>query len=116
MPFKKGQSGNPGGRSTSKPFQDALRIEEALAAKGEDTPAKPGSLRYIARQQLLRAGADTTAANAIADRFDGKPAQESTVTFKRVSANQLADDELANIAAGGGADAAESPLDPSQLN
>jgi len=52
-----------------------LRLEAALAENGEDTPAKPGSLRYIARQQLIKAGEDTAAAKEIADRLDGKAAQ-----------------------------------------
>ena len=34
-----------------------------------------GSLRWIARQQLIRAGEDTAAAREIADRLDGKVAQ-----------------------------------------
>lgn len=52
-----------------------MRLEAALAENGEDTPAKPGSLRYIARQQLIKAGEDTAAAKEIADRLDGKAAQ-----------------------------------------
>jgi hypothetical protein len=50
-------------------------MEEKLAENGEDTPAKPGSLRYIARQLLVRAGTDTQAAKEVGDRLDGKPAQ-----------------------------------------
>lgn len=114
MAFKKGQSGNPGGRSTGKPFADALRME--LAAAGKDHKA----IREIARNLIsLAQRADKEALPAIAaiaDRLDGKPAQESTMTVKRVSANQLADDELADIAAGGSEDAAGTPIDPSQLN
>lgn len=50
-------------------------MEAALAEIGEPTPAKPGSLRWIARAQLNRAGDDTAAAREVADRLDGKPAQ-----------------------------------------
>jgi hypothetical protein len=50
-------------------------MEAALAEQGEDTPAHPGSLRYIARQLLIRAGEETAAAREIGDRMDGKPAQ-----------------------------------------
>jgi hypothetical protein len=63
------------GQQRDKPFRDALRMEEKLAENGEDTPAKPGSLRYIARQLLIRAGTDTQAAKEVGDRLDGKPAQ-----------------------------------------
>lgn len=64
-----------GSENKDKPYRDALRIEAALAEQGEDTPAKPGSLRYIARQQLIKAGEDTSAAKEVADRLDGKAAQ-----------------------------------------
>ena len=66
---------NPRGQQRDKPYRDALRLEAALAEKGEDTPAPKGSLRWIARQQLIRAGEDTAAAKEVADRLDGKVAQ-----------------------------------------
>lgn len=68
---------NPTGKSgpRDKPYRDALRMEATLAESGEDTPAPVGSLRWIARQQLKRAGEDTAAAKEIADRLDGKVAQ-----------------------------------------
>ncbi|MCW5676285.1 MAG: hypothetical protein KIT15_17050 [Xanthobacteraceae bacterium] len=50
-------------------------MEAALAEKGEETPAPRGSLRWIARQMLIRAGEETAAAREIGDRLDGKPAQ-----------------------------------------
>lgn len=75
MPFQPGQSGNPLGQIRAKPFREALKMEVLLAEKGEDTPAKPGTLRYIARQMLLRAAEDTATAKEVADRLDGKPAQ-----------------------------------------
>ncbi len=79
MAFQKGKSGNPGGRSTEKPFADALRME--IAAAGEDHKA----LRAIAKNLINLAQKEELAAlpaiNAIADRLDGKPAQESTVTI-----------------------------------
>lgn len=63
------------GQQRDKPFRDALRMEAALAESGEDTPAKPGSLRYIARQLLIRAAEETAASKEVGDRLDGKPAQ-----------------------------------------
>lgn len=69
--------GNPvsRGQQRDKPFRDALRMEASLAEQGEDTPAKPGSLRYIARQMLIRASEETAAVKEIADRLDGKVPQ-----------------------------------------
>ncbi len=60
------------GQQRDKPYRDALRVEAKLAEEGEDSPAKKGSLRWIARRQLERAGEDTSAAKEIADRLDGK--------------------------------------------
>jgi len=64
-----------GSQNKDKPYRDALRIEAALLEKGEDSPAPRGSLRWIARQQMLKAGEDTSAAKEIADRLDGKVPQ-----------------------------------------
>ncbi len=66
---------NPRGQQRDKPFRDAIRMEAALAETGLPTPAKPGSLRWIARQMLMRAGEETAAAKEVGDRLDGKPAQ-----------------------------------------
>lgn len=69
-------AGRPAGSTNKdKPFRDAIRMEAVLAEQGEETPAKPGSLRYIARQLLIRAADDTAAAREVGDRLDGKPAQ-----------------------------------------
>jgi hypothetical protein len=65
----------PGAQNKDKPFRDALRIEANLAAEGDETPAPKGSLRWIARQLLNRAGEETAAAREVGDRLDGKPAQ-----------------------------------------
>jgi len=67
--------GNPLGQVRAKPFREALTMEAKLAEAGEETPAKKGSLRWIARQLLERAGSDTPTAIAVADRLDGKPPQ-----------------------------------------
>ena len=70
MPFKKGQSGNPGGRPKEKPFSDALRME--IADAGEDHKA----LRRVARKLIENAEAgDIRAIRELADRLDGKPIQ-----------------------------------------
>jgi len=69
-------AGRPrGSPNKDKPFRDALRVEAALAEQGKESPAHKGSLRYIARQLLNRAGEETAAAREIGDRLDGKPAQ-----------------------------------------
>ena len=70
MPFRKGESGNPGGRPKDKPFADALRME--IKAAGEDHKA----LRRVARTLIeLAEQGDIRAIRELADRLDGKPMQ-----------------------------------------
>lgn len=115
MAFQKGKSGNPGGRPKDKPYAEALRME--LAAAGDDRK----ELRAIARAHIDAAKAgDLQAINALADRLDGKPVQESTVTVHR-DISELSDSEIAErIAELRGAGASDgdvtAPRDPSQLN
>lgn len=81
-----------GSPNKDKPFADALRME--LAAAGDDHKA----LRKIAKNLIDLAQKSELAAlpaiNAIADRLDGKPAQESTVTFNDRSPDEMSDAEL----------------------
>ena len=50
-------------------------MEAALAEDGQESPAKEGSLRWIASRMLRRAGEETAAAREVADRLDGKVPQ-----------------------------------------
>ena len=69
-------AGRPAGSpNKDKPFRDALRIEAALAEAGDESPAKPGTIRWAAKQLLVRAADDTASFREAADRMDGKPAQ-----------------------------------------
>ena len=91
MSWKKGQSGNPKGRLSEKPFLDALRL--AMLASDGDEKSK---LRRIADRLLSAALAgEAWAIQQVADRLDGKPAQESTVTVEHKSdATDWTRDEL----------------------
>src|SRR6516164_8742487 len=84
MAWKKGQSGNPAGRpigSSDKQFVEQLRI--VLAEVVPNDPAGKRKLRRIA-EKLVDAALDgqSWAIQQVADRIDGKPAQESTVNIK----------------------------------
>ena len=65
--FKKGQSGNPGGRPKTKPFRDAL------LARIRDSDA-PEVLSSVADALLEKArSGDTQSIAILADRLEGKP-------------------------------------------
>lgn len=70
MPFQPGQSGNPKGRASEKPFRVAIDME--LKAAGEDHK----KLRAIAKRLLDEAEkGEAWAVKEVADRLDGKPTQ-----------------------------------------
>jgi hypothetical protein len=117
MPFVKGQSGNPGGRLTDKPWAEALRI--AVSCQGSDGKRR---LRNIAEKCVSAAeNGDMQAMKEIGDRLDGKPKQESTVTVRN-ELDSFADREIRELirrelaADGGNGAAAEEQPDPSQIN
>ena len=75
MTFKKGQSGNPKGRRAEKPFRDALNME--LVQAGENHKA----LREIAKRLIKEANSgNLNAIKEVADRMDGKAAQQVALT------------------------------------
>lgn len=81
MPFQPGQSGNPGGRSKSRPFRDALMME--FASADDPVDVKAGSIRAVARALIMRAlnpldSGAISAIKEIADRIDGKVPQGIT--------------------------------------
>lgn len=112
MPFQKGQSGNPGGRSIDRQWEHAIRA----AGNVVDPKLRRRRMELAAEQVWLAAMAgDMAACNHVADRLDGKPHQTSEMTVIR-RATEMSDDELTAIAAGGGERATDAPVDPSQLN
>ena len=78
MPFQPGNTewakGNP-----KKPYREALRLELAAHENGLRLPkVRKGSLRYLARQVLYRAGNNTAALEHVANRLDGPVIAEKT--------------------------------------
>lgn len=84
MAYKKGESGNPGGRSREKPFRDALNYlrrqpaifekdkEFAIIRRKKNAPVE----QELMRQLLLKGLAgDIGAIKETMDRVDGKVAQ-----------------------------------------
>jgi Family of unknown function (DUF5681) len=72
MAFQKGQSGNPSGRPTERPWR--LAIHQALQMKSIDGMRR--KLDDIAETLVaLAVGGDMAAIKEIGDRMDGKPAQ-----------------------------------------
>lgn len=77
MAFQKGKSGNPGGKPKDKAFADAVRV--AVNREASDGRKK---LNVLADKLVdFALAGEGWAMQQIADRLDGKPAQESTVTF-----------------------------------
>ena len=75
MAFKKGISGNPGGRSGEKIFTDALRLElNRIDPQDKDKRKKINRLA----EKLVECALDGEgwAFNMIADRLEGKAAQQ----------------------------------------
>jgi len=119
--WKAGQSGNAKGRPTNdKTFAEALRI--AVNEPDETTGKK--NLRMIAEQLVISAkSGEGWAIQQVADRLDGKPAQESTVTFddKRdapdwTTAELLAVIDEARNRSSGSAEATGSTVEPDKLH
>lgn len=77
MPFQKGKSGNPGGGVKEKIFGDAVRV---AVNRTEADGRKKLTLLADKLVDFALAG-EGWAMQQIADRLDGKPAQESTVTI-----------------------------------
>jgi hypothetical protein len=83
--FKKGQSGNPGGRPKSKPFTDALRIA-VLEADGDTTKLR----RIAAKLTEMAISGDIQAIREIFDRLEGKAHQSVELNDNR---SELSDEE-----------------------
>lgn len=77
MSWKPGQSGNPRGRLTEKIFADAVRI----AVNREDAQGRRKLQLIVDKMVELAVEGESWAIQHVADRLDGKPAQESMVTI-----------------------------------
>lgn len=97
MAWQKGQSGNPAGRSKDKVWADAIRIAV------NESAGDRRRLRALADKLVEEAlSGNMQAMKEIGDRLDGKAAQSVDVNITRTPA-EMTDDELIEIARGGGA-------------
>ena len=97
MAFKKGISGNPGGKSKHKIYSDALRLEV-----NRIDPNDPNRRKINALAEKLVSCAlagEGWAFKEIGDRLEGKPMQpvEHSGTDDRTSIEQFSDAELTAI-------------------
>jgi hypothetical protein len=96
MAFKKGISGNPGGKSGDKIFADALRLEV-----NRIDPKNPDRKKINALAEKLVECAleekESWAFQQIADRLEGKPTQVVETEDDRDNIDQFSDAELTAI-------------------
>ena len=98
MAFKKGISGNPGGRSREKIFTDALRLE--LNRVDPRDKEKRKKINRLAEKLVECALEDkeSWAFQQIADRLEGKPVQVVDATIDdRHDIEEFSDAELTAI-------------------
>lgn len=88
MPFKKGQSGNPGGRSSERLWHNAIMV--ALHRRLDDGRR---ALDVVAERLVeLGMAGDVPALKEIGNRLDGKPVQPVDAEVRTV--RDLTDEEL----------------------
>jgi hypothetical protein len=96
MAFKKGISGNPGGKSGQKIFSNAPRLEV-----NRIDPKNPDRKKINALAEKLVECAledkESWAFQQIADRLEGKPSQVVETTDDRDNIDQFSDAELTAI-------------------
>ena len=105
--FKKGQSGNPGGRPKI--------FTEVKQAAREHTEAAIETLVGVMNNEEATAAARVAAANAILDRGWGKPESYTNMAHDNKPLRELTDAELTVIITGEDSDD-EPEADPEQLN
>jgi hypothetical protein len=106
----KGQSGNAIGRRAEKPFSDALKME--IAAAGGDQKALREIARNLLRIACIKKGVIALPAIvALADRLDGKPAQESAVLVTKHEASDWTREELLALLSEGAKAIDATPVD-----
>lgn len=115
MAWKKGQSGNPGGRSQEQPVTDAIRA----ACNETDPKTQRRKLQLIGEKVVSCAVAGQQwAIEMVADRLDGKPTENINHRFE--PALNLTDvaivERLGDLRARAFGGVTEAPIDPSQLN
>jgi hypothetical protein len=96
MAFKKGISGNPGGKSGHKIFSDALRLDvNRIDPKNPDRKKINALAEKLVDCALI--DGESWAFQQIADRLDGKPSQVVETTDDRDNIDQFTDAELTAI-------------------
>ena len=92
MPFKKGKSGNPGGRPKV--------VGDIQALARDNTTEAINTLTAIMGDIAAPPAARVAAANSILDRGYGRPTQTVNANVKARAHREMSDGELMAVAAG----------------
>ena len=79
MPWKKGESGNPGGSTREKVFQGLFR---AIGNEIETASGKRKARVLAEKVYALAMKGESWAAHLVMDRVDGRAAMEAAATIK----------------------------------
>lgn len=90
MAFQKGNNANPNGARRPR-----MVSQQVIAALNEATGDGPTRLRQLVEKLFaLALAGDLAAIREVFDRAEGKPAQESMVSVKDASLDDMTDDDL----------------------
>ena len=108
-PWKKGQSGNPGGRPKRELV--TTHIERELLREMDDNPSVTKARAIAEKVVAMALGGNPWAVQFCTERTEGKPDQHVSIS---ATVAELTEDDLRNIAARSGDGTAEAHLRPQE--
>jgi hypothetical protein len=91
MPWKRGESGHPGGRHIEKVFSDLFR---QVGNEIDSVTGKRKARLLVEKVYALALEGESWAATIVMDRVDGRPQVEAALVVSHQEVKALSDDEL----------------------